>query len=138
MPTEMDFNELFNDSLEAVQHSDEFYELFYEKFINSSILIKKAFENTDMTVQKTKLKESLAYLVNFSVTKRANEHLMEMAQGHVDLNISVEMYDLFINTLLSTLNECDPKFSNECGIAWRIILSPGIEFMKYYGDIASK
>ena len=139
MPTEIDFTELFNDSYEAVhERKSEFYDLFYEKFLNSSFLVKKAFENTDLTVQKKVLEEALVHMINFCITKKASKYLQEIAQMHIELNLHADMYDLFVHSLLSTLSECYPKFSNECSIAWRITLSPGIEFMKHYGDIAPK
>ena len=139
MPTEIDFNEEFNDSYEFIRNrKTEFYDLFYEKFFNSSPSIKKTFENTDMNVQKMVLEKAIVYMINFFVTKKANDFLIETAKRHMALNINNEMYDLFMESLLLTLSEIYPRFSNKCAIAWRITMSPGFEFMKHYGDIEPK
>ena len=138
MSNEIDFDELFNDSYERISNNKtEFYDLFYERFLNSSFLVKNAFKNTDMTVQKKMLQKALVHLISFSVSRKASEYLQEIAQKHIELNIHAEMYDLFIHSLLSALSECYPRFSNECAVAWRITLSPGIEFMKHYGDVTA-
>ena len=60
MSNEIDFDELFNDSYERISNNKtEFYDLFYERFLNSSFLVKNAFKNTDMTVQKKCFKKLL-------------------------------------------------------------------------------
>jgi hypothetical protein len=40
------------------------------------------------------------------------------------------MYPLFVESLLTTVREHDPRCSPEIETAWREALSPGIEFMK--------
>ena len=136
MPAEVDFNTLFNDSYEAISiNKSEFYDLFYNKFVNSSFLVKNAFKDTDMVVQKEMLGKAVVHMINFSVSKMATKYLLDIARKHAEINIPTELYDLFIHSLLSALSEFYPRFSNECAIAWRITLSPGIELMKHYSDM---
>ena len=139
MPIEIDFDELFNDSYEEISNNkSEFYDLFYKKFLNSSFIVKNAFENTDMNVQKEMLEKAIVHLINFGVSKKATAYLLGIARKHEGLHIPAELYDLFIHSLLAALSELYPRFSNECAIAWRITLSPGIEFMKHYRDVSHK
>ena len=130
---EFDFNELFNDSYEFVlNNSDEFFDRFITTFINSSPLIKEAFRNTDMDNQKSMLKKAITHMVIFFTTKRASPYLIAISKAHINThNIAPHLYENFINTLISTLDEIEPHFSNETAVAWRITLAPGIEFMKH-------
>lgn len=138
MESEIDFAEKFNDSFELVRRSNtEFYSIFYERFVNSSYSVKLAFSNTDMDKQKAMLKTALVLLVNFFVSKKASPDLIHLARMHYELNIRSEMYELFINALLFSLSEIDPNFNNKTAVAWRVTLSPGIEFMKHFNDFDS-
>lgn len=135
MPQEIDFNELFNDSYEYILNNDiEFYETFYSYFINTSPKIKEAFKYTDMTIQKKMLKKAIIQVTNFFVSKKAHPILIKLALKHRDMNINGELYDLFIESFLETLKKTYPYYSEDCSLAWRITLSPGIEFMKHYPD----
>lgn len=136
MNDEIDFNEVFNDSFEFVlNNSTEFYELFYTNFVNSSPLVKKAFKNTDMDKQSLMLKTAIVNLVNFVASKKADKYLVLIARRHHNLNIEFDLYDLFMHSLLATLDQLYPKFNSECAAAWRITLAPGFEFMKHVGAI---
>jgi len=130
---EFDFNELFNDSYEFVlNNSDEFFDRFITTFINSSPLIKEAFRNTDMDNQKSMLKKAITHMVIFFTTKRASPYLIAISKAHIEThNIAPHLYENFINTLISTLEEIEPHFSHETAVAWRITLAPGMEFMKH-------
>ena len=88
-----------------------------------------------MEAQKKMLEHAILNMIGFSVSKNADEHLVKIAQKHSERNIDAEMYDIFMDSLLVTLSDCYPLFSNECAVAWRIILSPSLEFMKHYGEL---
>lgn len=134
---EIDFNELFNDSYGFVLNREEdFYELFYKKFTEASPEIAHVFRNTDMVNQKLMLRKSVSYMVNFFVTKKASEHFVSIACLHKEqLQIDPILYELFINMLLSTLEELYPRYNNAVGVSWRITLAPGVEFMKHISKL---
>ena len=70
------------------------------------------------------------------VTKVANDSLIKLAHRHkVELNVSSELYDLFMHSLLTTLSQFYSKFDNKCALAWRITMVPGIELMKHMPDL---
>lgn len=130
----MDFDELFSDSYQrnVLEKSDLFFCRFYEIFIDSSAEVREAFKNTDMARQQEMLKDSLHQIKNFALTKKSNSFLEMLAVVHRGTNIKNDMYDLWLQAIVQTLQEIDPNYQPEEGLAWKIILSPGIEFMKGY------
>jgi len=137
MIMDIDFNELFNDSYEFVLNSeDDFYDVFYIKFIAASPEIGEAFKNTDMVNQKLMLRKAVSYMVNFFVTKRARKYFVTIACLHKEqLKIDPALYDIFIDTILETLEVFYPKYNNAVGVSWRITLAPGLEFMKHISEL---
>ena len=89
-----------------------------------------------MQMQKDILRMSLVYVVNFFVNHRAGERLEEMAFSHSagQKDIHPRFYQLWIDALVETVKACDPKFDSSVELAWRVVLAPGIEFMKFHYD----
>jgi hemoglobin-like flavoprotein len=136
MSKEIDFNEVFNDSYKYVLNNNEtFYKKFYEIFLDSDPRINKTFMAISIEKQIHMLNDAVCNLVHFFVTKVADQHLIDTARHHSQsIKIGNDMYGLFLSSLIKTL-ECEyPRYTNNCAIAWRITLAPGIEFMKYYSD----
>jgi len=130
----MDLSARFDRSFDRnVQHNEvEFFTTFYRIFTSKSDEIKRSFANTDMDKQKKMLKESLLHLVAFSLTKQITAPIEEMAKAHANLGISKELYDTWMDSLIESLVERDSEFSNSDAMAWRVIISPGLELMKSY------
>ena len=130
---EFDFNDLFNNSYEFVlDNEEEFFERFYQNFTNSDPLIRDAFKNTDMEKQKSMLRQAIVHMVMFFSNKKASDYFIKTSITHKDKYcIPTHLYDNFVDTLISTLQNYQPNFNNETAVAWRITLAPGIEFMKH-------
>lgn len=47
------------------------------------------------------------------------------------LDIHPELYDLWLECLIETVAEFDDGFRDEVELAWRLVLSPGIVYMKF-------
>ena len=58
--------------------------------------------------------------------------MKETANAHskASLNISPQLYDIWLNAIICTISEQDDQFDSQTKIAWRVALAPGIEFMK--------
>ena len=133
----MNFEEIFYSSYQrnVKNKSDLFFSLFYDKFTSSSELVKKAFRNTDMNRQKDMLEDSLRYIVDFASTKTSNSFLQGLAIVHRKINnIDDNMYDLWLNAILATVKEIDSDYTEQDELAWKIMLSPGMEFMKGFSN----
>ena len=129
----MNFAEIFRDSYQrnVKSRSSLFFSTFYQNFVDSSELVKEAFQNTDMNRQQDMLRDSLRHLIEFSSTKTSNGFLQGLAIVHRKINnIDNNMYDLWLSSILLTIEQIDPDYTEQDGLAWKIMLSPGIEFMK--------
>ncbi len=134
------FEEIFNDSyariLKLDKTGDNFFKSFYENFLTSSPEIQVKFKNTDMAKQRAMLKESFYYMLNFFVTKQSSNYMEEIALLHSKkgVNIPPHMYDLWLDSLVLTVADQDPDYTNTVGLAWKIIMATGIMYMKNMYD----
>ena len=127
----------FKDSFTRVSKTkiddQDFLQYFYSLFTKKSERIAKMFENTSMDAQKLLLKKSLTELLKFYEEKNVNQHLLHIGQIHAEdkLDVSPEMYDLWLDTLIETIQKFDPEYHPKIELAWRVTLSPGITYMKF-------
>jgi hemoglobin-like flavoprotein len=133
----MNFEELFQHSYErnVKQKHDLFFQRFYEIFLASSEQVREVFKNTDMLRQREMLKDSLDHIINFGSTRESSSFLEALAVVHKGNKVKTSMYDLWIEAIIKTLEEIDPLYQPKEGLAWKIILSPGIEFMKGFPQL---
>jgi len=137
----IDFMERFNESYEKVlglEESDHvhFFHRFYEIFTAKSPVVVEKFSQTDLRKQEQMMRRSLAFIVNFFVNNKTTEYFTNLAKihGQNDLDIHPDLYDVWMEALLETVKEHSTNFTPETGLAWRIVLAPGIQFMKFYYD----
>jgi hemoglobin-like flavoprotein len=116
----------------------DFIERFYERFIAGSPDVARRFELTDMRRQQLMLARSLDEMARFSKDRRAPETLRRTAARHGpgDLGIPPGLYDQWLESLLASVREFDPECSDEVLLAWRIVLAPGIEYMRHHPPTA--
>ncbi|MGB5622850.1 MAG: globin [Gammaproteobacteria bacterium] len=119
---------------EAQQH--DFLTRFYELFIESSPAVAAHFRDVDMQRQKQMLGRSLQEMTDFSTSRAASEHLRRTALRHSrrDRDIDPDLYDLWLENLIATAREFDLEFNEEVELAWRVVLAPGIAYMKFKYD----
>lgn len=135
-----DYLTFFRESCHRVMDSelqrDEFLDAFYETFMSKSDEIATKFAHTDMQRQKEMLYQSLHHMLDFSVERKASEELRRIAERHSMSQINVEprMYDIWLDSLIDAARSFDPRFTEEVELAWRVILAPGIAYMKFKYD----
>lgn len=114
----------------------DFLSRFYELFIESSPEVAARFEGVDMERQKRMLGRSLQEMTDFSTSRAASEHLRRTAARHSrwDRDIHPDLYDLWLESLIATAREFDPEFTEEIELAWRVVLAPGMAYMKFKFD----
>lgn len=131
---------VFKDSLARISGKKiarlSFLDYFYKVFLESSDEIRAKFKDTDLTKQTVMLRKSISELVHFYISKKVSSSLYFIGQSHnkENLNITPDMYDLWLSKLTEAVKKYDPEFSPQVELAWHIILSPGIAFMKYSYD----
>ncbi|WP_417567610.1 globin [Marinobacter sp.] len=136
----MSFEELFDASYERVLHpppgAPDFFEAFYRRFLMSSPEVRILFRNTDMAVQRSMLKKSFFSLIAFYASGSVDDVLHRIACLHSAryLNVKPHLYDLWLDCLTDTVRAYDWEFSDDIELAWRLVLSPGITYMKFGYD----
>ena len=92
------------------------------------------FQGTDMVRQKEMLRESLAEMADFALKHESNPYILTLARIHGDRghDIPSEMYDAWLDCVVDAVRETDPNATDAVALAWRIVMAPGIEFMKFY------
>lgn len=136
----MSFEDIFDSSYERVLNIEingkSFFEAFYDNFIASSAEVRKRFEHTNMHRQKGMLKKSFYNLVVFYATNHVDDYLNKITQNHSKkhLDIRPELYDLWLEVLMQTLKQYDPQYTKNIELAWRLVLSTGITYMKFKYD----
>ena len=136
----MSFDDIFDESYDRVLLASpagiEFFEAFYRRFLKSSTEVRILFRNTDMAAQRHMLKKSFFSLVAFYASGTIDDVLRRIAYLHSaeQLNIKPHLYDLWLECLIDTVSAYDPEFCDEVELAWRLVLSPGITYMKFGYD----
>ncbi len=130
------FRESYDRAVESESQRDEFLEAFYETFMSKSDEIAVKFAHTDMQRQKEMLYRSLRHMVDFSVQRQASEELRKIAERHSvwQANIDPGLYDIWLDSLIETVQLFDTHFTEEIELAWRVVLAPGIVYMKFKYD----
>lgn len=136
----MEYERLFDNSYERVilevREGREFFEAFYNRFLASSPVVRHKFRHTDMEQQRNMLKKSFYNLLAFYASGSADSVLERIALSHSrkGLDIPPDLYDLWMDCLASTIKDYDPQYGEEVELAWRLVLSPGITYMKFRYD----
>jgi hemoglobin-like flavoprotein len=123
---------IFDGSLRRCDADPRFLDRFYERFLASSPKVRSKFVNTNFDRQKRVLRASF-YLILLAAEddKGPMRYLEHLAARHSarDLDVGTELYDLWLDSLLATVKECDPRYSPEVEAAWEAMMGVGIEYM---------
>jgi hemoglobin-like flavoprotein len=100
--------------------SEQFMPRLYEHLLSSDPAIPPYFENTEFPRQYKLLQHGLGLLVSYA--KNPDQELLaRIAARHSAKGIDVPpgLYEVFAESLLTTIGEHDPKFDDETEKAWR-------------------
>lgn len=121
---------IFNQSYERINGAPtSFFELFYDKFLVFPHVAEK-FLDTDFLRQRLMLRQSLLGMVEFFIRGREDEEVRQLSNVHKKHHIPPELYDIWLQSLIETVQQCDPQFDLVVEHAWRTVLAPGIAYMK--------
>lgn len=133
----MNYEEIFDHSYERVKNNSvegkTFFETFYNNFLELSPAAATHFAHVDMKKQIRMMEKSFYSLFIFYATQNANDYLESTARRHSgsDLDISLNLFDTWLEAIIATVKQYDTRYTSDIGLAWRIVLSPGITYMKY-------
>lgn len=140
----MNLEESFESSYERVigqgvgitERGQSFFTRFYEIFFSASEKVPEKFKNTDMAQQVHMLQKGMYQLITFYLLKTDNDQLLAIAKSHSKLHLDIEseLYDVWLASLLQTVEELDPDFHPELRLAWEVVMTPGILYLKFHYD----
>ena len=123
--------ERFHDSLERCQQNREFLDAFYDRLLAVAPEIPSYFANTDFRRQKHLLTMSFYDLLSTAADKpEGHLHIQRLAEVHAQRKIPRALYDLWLDCLVETVAQYDPKFTPEIADAWREFMAPCIKAMQ--------
>lgn len=125
--------EVFEKSLQRCTANSGFFDLFYDTFLSSAPKVKAKFAHTDFDRQKRMLERSFRLILWASEDpeKGPERYLEHLAVRHSarDLDIGSEYYDLWLDSLLAAVRECDPECNHEVEDSWEQVMGIGIDYM---------
>ena len=132
-PVNQETRRIFEQSLRRCTANNGFLDLFYDTFLVSSPKVREKFADTDFDRQKKMLERSLQLILWASEDpesgpKRYLEHMAERHSSR-DLDVGSDLYDLWLDSLLATVRECDPEFDEHVEVAWERVMELGIDYM---------
>lgn len=115
------------------------FDTFYEIFLGKSPRIPPKFSQTDFSLQKRMLKQSILMMLNFyGGIEQARSDVEQLGEIHNRLEIDAELYELWLDALIESIQIHDPEYIPELETAWRDAMRPGIELMTSMIQTASK
>jgi hemoglobin-like flavoprotein len=119
----------FDESFQRCCAQPRFLDIFYDRFLASSSKVR----------QKRALRASLYLILLAAQDERdgPSKYLRDLAHSHGAgrLNVGAELYDLWLDSLLSAVKECDPRFDATVEDAWEQVMMVGIRYLcTHYND----
>lgn len=111
-------------------------DLHYQLFLERDPVIQSFFSGTDVNRHKESLRAMhTAFLMFARGDELAERFLRQVAEKHgpSGMNIPVELYDHWLNSMVEAVAECDPAFNPEVELAWR---EAGKKGVRLFVDIA--
>ena len=118
-------------SFGQVSITPDFFDTFYEIFINSHPDIRPMFASTDLSKQKKLLKKGISYMILFAKESSAGKQALEVIAKIHDKNnknVRPELYPFWIDSLCKALSKHDREWNDETEQAWRQVMEPGIKY----------
>ena len=132
MPTDDRTLQTFEASLARCNANPAFLDRFYAIFLASSPKVREKFAQTDFVRQKAALQASFTAMLSAARGETASDqNLNGLAERHSShqLNIGAELYDLWLDSLLATVKECDPQYDAPVRDAWERVMMVGIGYL---------
>jgi hemoglobin-like flavoprotein len=111
-------------------NSGTFADTFYDLFLSKGPEIAQKFAATDFTHQKLMLRQSLLELLAFDRgLADTSEEIERLGQRHKELEITPQMYAMWLDALCETIEMHDPQYTPELEQQWRDAMQVPIDQM---------
>jgi hemoglobin-like flavoprotein len=110
----------------------DFFDRFYARFVKSHPSIAPMFARTDWAEQKQLLRTGLSMMIMLETgSTTARNALDRLGRKHAKtgLNIEPALYKHWLDSLIATVKETDPRFSPAIEQQWLTAMRKGIAIM---------
>lgn len=111
---------------------DDFFDDFYATLSEKAPGIGAMFAHVDMQQQNKLIRQGVEALISYASGHEESESQLRrvgMTHGKQGLNISPELYALWVDTLVETIREYDNQADDNTDAAWRVVARGGIELI---------
>jgi serine/threonine protein kinase len=113
----------------GIEGERQFYSRFYRNLFAAVPEVERHFQAIDMERQYSMLNRAIHALLEFDPqSDKAKEQIVQMAARHAGFRLTRRHYDVFLDTLLKTIEECGESDPARLA-AWHATLARGIEFL---------
>lgn len=126
---------VFNDSYERVMRgrvgTSLFFDAFYQRFSAANEEVARLFLHTSRASLVRMLHVAVPIIVIYFSTGREDPYLAKIAERHKGrgADISPHLYSVWLDCLIETVRQFDPKYDDDVATAWRAVFSEGIKLM---------
>jgi hemoglobin-like flavoprotein len=113
--------------------SDAFFEAFYRNFFAVCPEAEPMFARTDFARQIKLLRHAIGLMLIFGAQPEAEPTVLSrVAERHSrrDLAVRAELYEPFVASLIETVAQYDPEFTDDVDDAWRRTIAPAVAYMQ--------
>lgn len=124
--------DIFLDSLSRCLADETFLVRFYDRFMASSDEVAAKFVNTNFEKQRGMLARSLKLVaLATSGSREGLREIRDRAETHDrrHLDVRPKLYDLWLESIVTTAAEIDPQWTADVEAAWRRLLGFVIQRM---------
>ncbi|TWU24794.1 globin [Bythopirellula polymerisocia] len=117
-------------SYSRCRHDERFLDTFYDEFLSKSPVIAQMFAKTDFKVQKVMLRQSLLEMLCFDRgMSGTREEIERLGLHHKELGVTLEMYEMWLDSLCEAIQKHDPSYTPTLERLWREAMLKSIKKM---------
>lgn len=121
----------FCKSYDRIKLNPMFLDIFYDRFLGTAPELGKMFGESGLARAKRMLRDSLYWaMLACDGNNDSVKHLTELGKYHTNHSVTPDHYDLWLDSLLSAIEECDPSYNIDVDKAWRAVMSVAVWIMK--------
>ena len=117
------------------RRDERFLDTFYDGFLSKSTAVAQMFAETDFTIQKLVLRQSLLDMLGFYLEMPGtHEEIERLGLRHKELGVTPEMYAMWLDSLCEAIKQYDRRYNPELEQLWREAMLKSIKEMIAVGE----